>query len=427
MNKILEYKKEFFLFVILYLSLYLTFFIENRDAIENLENHFFGTFLQRIGPYSDFVMREAIIENFNNNFSQTFLQYDKTSDRHSPLILMYFATFRKLGLDIDTIRLLHINVLPLCALIFFKCLKIKFPDVGSGLLLVLSLILFLSPPMRALSIWPDSRIYGLFFFLVSIYFFIKFNNHNNLIDASYNTLFLCFASYISPNFAVFFVFFFYKFFNHYKFSIKSWIILLINFICAIPAYYYLFELKVFFLSKPAIGEIDLITRLNLSNKILVISNIILFYFIPFIFNKEFFSNYYKNNINYKKILLSSILAIFLMFFYSYESNFTGGGIFFQLSNLIFKNNFLFFLISFISILLFISLWSINIDNKLILFCLIASNPQLTIYHKYFDPLLIILFFLLFDFNLNIKKIINFYFLRSLYLFYISFLILNYLK
>ena len=116
-----------------------------------------------------------------------------------------------------------------------------------------------------------------------------------------------------------------------------------------------------------------------------------------------------------------------MFFYSYEPNFTGGGIFFQLSNLIFKNNFLFFLISVISILLFISLWSINIDNKLILFCLIVSNPQLTIYHKYFDPLLIILFFLLFDFNLNIKKIINFYFLRSLYLFYTSFLILNYLK
>ena len=41
MNKILEYKKEFFLITILYLSLYFTFLFENREAIENLDSHFF--------------------------------------------------------------------------------------------------------------------------------------------------------------------------------------------------------------------------------------------------------------------------------------------------------------------------------------------------------------------------------------------------
>ena len=177
----------------------------------------------------------------------------------------------------------------------------------------------------------------------------------------------------------------------------------------------------------AIGEVDLLTRLNLSNKILIISSIILFYFIPFLINKKFFLNFVKDNFNNKKFLISSMFTITLIILFSYRADFTGGGIFFQFSNLIFKNNILFFIICFFSVLLFISLWNININNKLILLCLIASNPQLTIYHKYFDPTLIILFFLLFEYNYEIKKIINYNFLKSLYIFYFSFLILNYLK
>ena len=427
MNNILEYKKEFFLLIILYFSLYLGFFFENRNAIDNLENYFFGNFLQNIGPYSDFIMRESIIENFSNNFSYTLLHYDETNDRHSPLILMYFSIYRKLGLDIDTIRLLHINIVPLCALAFFKCLKIKFPEIKNNLLFILSLSIFLSPTMRSLSIWPDSRVYGLFFFIISIYFFIKFNNQKKFIDALYNTFFLCLASYISPNFGIFFIFYFYNYLNYYKFSLKSLWIILVNLVCALPAYYYLFELKIFFLSKAAIGEIDLLTRINLSNKILIISSIILFYFIPIFTNKEFISSYCKNNISNKKIFLSLLLTGFLILFFSYEVIFTGGGIFFQLSNLMFGNNILFFAICFLSILLFISLWNINDNNKFILFCLIVSTPQLTIYHKYFDPLLIVIIFLLLELNYDIKKIVNIYYLKFLYFFNLGFLMLNYLK
>ena len=427
MNKILEYKKEFFLLIILYLSLYLSFFFESRDAIENLENEFFGSFLQRIGPYSDFIMREKIIENFNNNFLYTLRNYDETTDRHSPLILVYFSIYRKFGLDIDTIRLLHLNILPLCSYAFFKCLRVKFPNVKRSLLFLLSLILFLSPPMRALSIWPDSRIYGLLFFIISIYFYIKFINHKNFLDALYNTFFLCLASYISPNFAVFFIFYFYNFFTYYKFSIKIFVILFINIICSLPAYYYLFTMKVFFLSKPAIGGVDFLARINVSNKILIISSIILFYFIPFLMNRDLVSQYFRNNVIYKKILASSILTIIFIYFFSYEPSFTGGGAFFQLSNMIFDNNILFFIICFLSIFLFISLWNIDFNNKLILICLIISTPQLTIYHKYFDPLLIVLFLLSFNLNFNFKKIINFDFIKRLYFFYFTFLILNYLK
>lgn len=427
MNKFLDYKKEFFLSIILYLSLYLGFFLENREVMENLDDYFYGMFIQRIGPYSDFLMREPIIENFSNNFLDTFLNYDKTPDRHSPVLLIYISLFRKLGLEIDTIRLLHINILPLCVWAFFMCLKVRFPEIKKSLLIILSLSLFLSPPIRALSIWPDSRIYGLLIFIISIYFFIQFNNHKRFKYALYNTLFLCLASYLSPNFGVFFIYYFYHFFKHYKTSIKTFIILCANFICALPAYYYLFELKIFFLSTEAISGVDTSIRLNPSNKILIISSIILFYFIPFLFNKDLVNDFYKRSKDFKKILLSIIFTSILILFFSYEKNFTGGGIFFQFSNLIFKNNLIFFLICFLSISLLIYLWNISPNNRLILICLFISNPQLTIYHKYYDPLLIILFFLLFDFKINIKRILNTSFLKFLYIFFSSFLILNYLK
>ena len=144
-------------------------------------------------------------------------------------------------------------------------------------------------------------------------------------------------------------------------------------------------------------------------------------------NKEFISSYCKNNISNKKIFLSLLLTGFLILFFSYEVIFTGGGIFFQLSNLMFGNNILFFAICFLSILLFISLWNINDNNKFILFCLIVSTPQLTIYHKYFDPLLIVIIFLLLELNYDIKKIVNIYYLKFLYFFNLGFLMLNYLK
>ena len=372
-------------------------------------------------------MREDIITNFSNNFSNTFFNYDDTPDRHSPVILIYLSLYKKLGLSFDFIRLLHINILPICVFFFFKCLKIKYPQIKNNLLLLLSLCFFFFLTMRELSIWPDSRIYGLLFFLISVFFYLKFNIEKKCKYALLNTIFLCFASYLSPNYGLFFLLFFYNYCNYFKFSKETLIILFSNLLLAFPAYYYLFKLKVFFLSNVAIGYVPLSTRLNLSNKILIISSIIFFYFIPFVSNQEFINKYLKKNVNYKIIYISLIITSFLFLFFSYKIDFTGGGIFFQISQFIFKNNILFFIISFLSIIFLISIWNINFNNKIIIFCLMVSTPQLTIYHKYFDPLLIVLFFLLFDFNYNFKKIININFLKSLYFFYFCFLSLNYLK
>ena len=85
----------------------------------------------------------------------------------------------------------------------------------------------------------------------------------------------------------------------------------------------------------------------------------------------------------------------------------GGGLFY---NLLKSFNFLeFFLsiISSISILVILLFTVDNLKSNFFIFCLILSNPQLTIYSMYFDLILITCIFLFFDNNdLKFKDMFN---------------------
>ena len=101
--------------------------------------------------------------------------------------------------------------------------------------------------------------------------------------------------------------------------------------------------------------------------------------------------------------------------------FTGGGFFFQLSNLLFNNNIIFYLFSFLSLLVITYLFIFNLSNILLYSLLILSNIQNTIYHKYYDPLVMIIFFLITFHFLPTKFLLNKRNLIILYLFYSIFI------
>lgn len=410
MFKTIKLNRLFF-FLLLYISLLLGFFL-NENTLG--------------GSIEDFIKRTNIIEDFKSNFLNTFLNYDNYSDRHTPTLLIILATLNKLGFSLDLIRLLHLNILPLIVISSYKCLKLKFPDINKHILFFISLVFFLSPTMRSLSIWPDSRIWGFLFFIISLYFFLKFQQKKKFIDCVYNNIFLVISSYFSPNFSIFFIYYFLSYLKFYKISTNIVWIIVLNVILSIPIFYYLIVLDVNFLTTHAIGSVDLFTRLNPSNKIFIISTLVFFYFIPFSLNKLCLDSIIKN---FNKYSIFKILPFFIIlaFFFNYSINFTGGGIFFKISYLLFNNQYLFFLITFLSITFILSVFKINYNNILIFIILILSNPQLTIYHKYYDPLLIILFFTLFNFNFDIKSIVNKLLVRNLYIFYLFFLGLNFLR
>ena len=413
MSDLFKNKNIIFTFLILYLSLIFGFYFD-----ENLN----------YGAQGDWIYTDLPpIIDLSNNFKETLLNYESYGHRHSPVYLIFLSLFKKIGVPIDVIRFLHLNLSILLIYIFFKCLSLKFKEINKTILLILAFSIFLSPTFRSLAIWPSSRIAGLIFFLFSIYEFIKYQQNKSNISLWKNIVYLIISSYISPNFSLFIFYFLYHYYKSHKLSY----LILICFICLIlslPALYYLFYLDINFLTAgtPGLDENNPIgLNFNFSNKILIISSIILFQCIPFLINKNILIkilNFFKENI----IAILAFLSLNIVFF-DYSMQYTGGGIFFQISNYLAKNNLIFYFFCFLSIGLIWYFSKKNYNNLLIFIILIASNIQNTIYHKYYDPLLMILLFTLINTDLSKAFLRNKINVIYPYIFYLIFIFMRIIK
>ena len=404
-----------FLLIFLYISVLLGFILS--------ENSSGGAFL-------DYVNQKQITGFFANNFLFTFLNYDDYTTRHSPVLLIALSFFERVQLDDYLIRLIYFHICLILPISFFYILKLKFKDQQLEIkyLLILVGLIFLSPIFRSLSVWPDSRLIGLTFFTTSILFFLKFIEKKKTSFIFLNIIFYTISSYFSPNFAVFSIYFVYKYFRFLGISsLKFYIIIIFNLLLAFPALYYVLILDINFFNKSAaigLGGSDKIFFTNIFNQILIIPSIIFFYFLPFYSTKILGI---KKLINYKNFTITLIIFILSLFYFDYKPEYSGGGIIFKLSDYFFNNNILFFIFSFISIMFVLGIISDKIDNLLILFLLFISNPQITIYHKYYDPLLIVMFFSLFMLNVRLEYLKNFKKVLILYLYFFGFLLANILK
>lgn len=404
--KILTFKNiSFFLFF--YLTLVAGFFFG-----ENLN----------YGSYGDWIggNREPI-KDFSNNFTYTFLNFDSYGHRHSPVYLIFLSLFLDLGLDLNQIRLVHLHLCISLIIVFYQCLRLLFSNINNNYLFLLSLIIFLSPTFRSLAIWPDSRLPGLIFFVLTIYFFLKFRKTDNLKYTWYTCISLVVSSYISPNFSVFFVYFFFFFLKKVKFRELSFL-LIFNFLASLPILYYIFILDVNFLAAgktPSLNNESINFNFNLSDKLMIISSIIFFHLSPIVIMDNFF-NQFKSFLD-KGFIIMVPLVVCLIYFFNYQLSYTGGGIFFILSNLLFDNNYLFYIGSFFFISFVLYIASLSLNNFFLLTLLIVSNIQNTIYHKYYEPLIFIMFFTLIKYpgvENFLKKKNNIFYLYLLSVIYI---------
>jgi len=84
----------------------------------------------------------------------------------------------------------------------------------------------------------------------------------------------------------------------------------------------------------------------------------------------------------------------------------GGGIFYKLSNLVFKNNLFLFIVSFLSLFILISFKKDKYFFLILIIPIIISfGSGFYIFQKYFDPLIYLIFFLLFNKRI-IENILN---------------------
>jgi hypothetical protein len=350
--------------------------------------------------YSDYEGLLHISEKFKNNFFYTLLNYDELGHRQSPFLYIINSIFFNFHEMVRRIIILHLYLL--IPIYFYKCLKIKFKDVPKHYLKLFAAIILLFPTFRSYSIWPDPHLLGFLFFIISIFYYLKLKiNINPLKNAILNTFLLSMAAYSSPNFGIFVIFFFYEFYQKFYLSKKILLIFFLNIALSLPFFYYLFYLNINFIFNDIgwnIGE-NFYTLENISNKIILIISIFLFYLIPLLT-----PNFKKNNFKFKTLNLKFsfiIIAYFIIiyffdFSFSYKLTNSGGGFFYNISNILFQTNYLLFFLCFFTYLYLFDIFYLKLSNLILFSCLILSNPQVTIWQANFSPTIFILIILLFD-------------------------------
>ena len=408
-----KYYKTFLVFLFLYLSLVFGFYID-----ENLNFGSIGDWL-----YTD----KPVIKALSEDIKKTLLNYESFGHRHSPLYLIFLSFFYKLGIPFDLIRFLHLNLSIFLIYYFYKCLAFKFEQIDKNILMLISFSLLLSPTFRSLSIWPSTRTIGMIFFVMSIYEFLKYQKFTKEKYIFKNLFFLILSSYISPNFSIFVIYFIYHYIKNENLTLIIKYLIFCG-VLSLPAIYYLFFLDVNFLlaGTPGGSEDEKIgLSFNFANKILIISSIILFHLSPFLLNKSILSEFKKiKNLN---LFVFFIIFLISLFYFNYVPNYTGGGVFFQISYYFFNNNYFFYSVSLVSIFILCYFSNKNLNNFLIFFILIISNLQNTIYHKYYDPLVLIIFFTIISNYLSKSFLLEKNNIYYLYFFYIGFVCMRLVK
>ena len=408
MNKFLD-KNYYLIFFLSYLTIIVGFYF-NEDSLG--------------GAKHDYIYHLKFVSLFKeNNFIDGLKMFGGPNYevRNSPFFYIIYAFFDNY-FSLETLRKFNTIISLFIAIAFFKCLKIRFKNEKNLILSLISCFIFLSPTVRSLSVWPYPLLWGILFFIISLFYYLLFleskKTKKEIKYAILTSLFIILAAYIHPPLAVFNLFYLFNFYKHLKNS-NFFLIILINILFIIPAVIFLIENGIFFL-KASGADVGIGTTLNFFNKIIIISTIILYFIVP-ILNPLKLTKEIIYNLNYKKIILFILITILFSFFFNYKFTIIhGGGFVHKFSHMIFGNDIFLFVVFFISIICFYILFNNKINNYIIYLLIILSNIQYTIYNKYYDILIVILFFIIFDIDLKrrfFKEGKTLFFFYFIYLFY----------
>lgn len=388
---ILSKKKIYALYFLSYLSLLLGFYFNEDTAGGQIQDY--NTHINLVNIF------------INRGIINFLLDYSSSSVAHSPFYVLYILLLGKIFIYSEVARLINLHIVLSLPIFFYKSLSLIYKTRKNDLITVIPILLFLSPYFRSGSIWIDDNILGLSFFTISIYFFIKLriNNYKDMLLIFFHVFFLGLASYFRPIYSIFSIYFFFQFISNFKILKKFIFYIIINIFISLPAIYYVFILKENFWITSHILQYNIITSVSLS------TSVMFFYSIPyFLINYKVIKNCIR--LNYMSALLTVIYAILLMNYFYYDLQYSGG-VLYKISKIIFKSDYLFIGLSSIIFYIFITIIKKNeyLNEFLIFFLLIFFGVNGIIYHRYYDPLLYIIFFLLIKnpvydiFNKNISN------------------------
>ena len=318
------------------------------------------------------------------------------------------------------LRFFYSVVSLICPYIFYCCLKEKYKKIDLNFLFLFSLIIFMLPTFRSSAIWANTQITSIIFFLISLYFFNKWENHKSINpNLLFMLLFLAFAVYTRQEYSLPYLYFVYYFYKELRFIefIKTCSII---FLLALPGL-----ILIYF--EPSL--VPLYLNIDIFDSLLVNSSIMSFYLIPIFLITYLFSKKTKH-INIKPYIISSLISFIIVVFCALNFNYNfnmGGGFFLKASLILFNSKYFFYLTSFLG-LFFLYLLSLEKRNNLILsLILLFGFSSYVIFQKYFEPMFLLLFFLVYKTELTknlLKRKMNIVLLQLYFLLYLAAAIMN---
>ena len=306
---------------------------------------------------------------------------------HYPLHYYLLSRVSFIFNDPINVRIVFFIIGMFIPFLFFVALSEKYNEKDKNILFVICLTIFFIPAYRYSSIWANDRITTDIFILLGSYFFFKYQN-SKAINTKYlyiSFLFFALACYSRQFYAVYYGIFLIYILK--KDSLKNFIRLsLYSLILSLPGFYLLY------INPSLLG--DLKFSGNMFNTLLGNVSSLFVYTLPIIIINFFFQD--KNIFNIKSILIYSLISL-LIFIISYLVHDIGtmgqnGGVFFILSNLIFKNYLLFYLIFIINFIFLLTIFE-NFLDKIIVFSFVFIFSSIMVTQNLFEPLFFLFFFL----------------------------------
>ena len=306
---------------------------------------------------------------------------------HYPLHYYLLSRVSFIFNDPTNVRIVFFIISIFIPFLFFIALSEKYNEKDKNILFVISLTIFFIPAYRYSAIWANDRITTDIFILLGSYFFFNFQN-SKVISTKYlyiSFLFFALACYSRQFYTVYYAIFLIYILK--KNSFKNFInLLLYSSLLSLPGFYLL-------CINPSLFG-DLKFSGNIFNTLLGNVSSLFVYTLPIIIINFLFQDRIIFNIKKILIYLFIALAIFIASYTNHDLSSMGrnGGVFFILSNLIFKNYLLFYLIFIINFIFILTIFE-NYLDKIIVFSFVFIFSGIMVTQNLFEPLFFLFFFL----------------------------------
>ena len=301
---------------------------------------------------------------------------------HTPLHFIILSFVTRFISNTDLLRLVFCIFSLSLPLLFFSSLLIsKIENILRSNVLILSTVILFIPSFRYTSIWGNNLITSLFFFILSIYFFKKWEeNKKNFIDKNslYQIIFLVLATYTRQYFAVFFLYFLFRYFLMFDFK-EFMKIFLLCVLSSLPVLYYTYLFPELLIGQHiSLKAINFFLLGNLSIMSITIFPIIMI-------------NMFYGNIEFKKIVLPTIISFITVLILSLNFepvSWKGGGVNFMISQ-----NYLIIMLflSYNLLLKFFHIYFFKRENFIILVILTFMFFSMQVYQRYYEPMFLLFF------------------------------------